>query len=109
MSESESLGKIHAMGDVFDDVLEDVEDRFFDEIDKPEHYNSGLIQTFDYICDVMRSLHPKAPMWGCQWQCLKYLGTRLWGKGDPITNAKKARWYLNKMIEMMEETEGKHW
>ena len=33
MSESESLEKIHATGDVFDDVLEDVEDRFFDECD----------------------------------------------------------------------------
>lgn len=109
MSESESIEKIHSMGDVFDDVLEDVEDRFFDEVDKPEHYNSGLIETFDYICDVMRFFHPLAPIWGCHWQILKYLSTRLWSKGDPLTNAKKARWYLDRMIKMMEETEGKHW
>tara|TARA_R100001015_G_C4596148_1_gene151350 strand:+ start:736 stop:1065 length:330 start_codon:yes stop_codon:yes gene_type:complete len=109
MSDSESFEKIHAMGDVFDDVFEDTEDRFFDEVNKPEHYNSGTIETFVYICDVMRFFHPLAPIWGCHWQVLKYLSTRLWSKGDAITNAKKARWYLNKMIEMMEETEGKHW
>lgn len=105
--EAESMEKMTAAGALFDDVLEDEES--FDDVERPEHYNSGLIETFDYICDVMRFLHPLAPMWGCQWQILKYLGTRLWSKGDPVTNAKKARWYLNRMIEMMEETEGKNW
>ena len=35
----------------------------------------------------------------CHGNVLKYTGTRLFGKGKPIQDAKKAVWYLNKMIE----------
>jgi hypothetical protein len=33
----------------------------------------------------------------------------MWNKGKPIEDAKKAVWYLNKMIQLMEETEGENW
>jgi hypothetical protein len=28
---------------------------------------------------------------------------RLWGKENPLQDAKKSRWYLNRLIENMEE------
>jgi hypothetical protein len=45
----------------------------------------------------------------CHGNVLKYTGTRLFSKGKPIQDAKKAVWYLNKMIELLEFTEDTHW
>ena len=77
-----------------------------DEVDNPAHYNEGEIETIDYIVDVLGewdSIHY------CHGNILKYLSTRLWTKGKPLQDAKKARWYLNKMIDLMEKTEGDKW
>ena len=38
---------------------------------------------------------------GLLWQTLKYL-LRLWYKGNMLQDAKKARWYLNRLIERLE-------
>ena len=85
-------------------VIEDMIE--FDEIDKPEHYNSGNIETIDYIIDV---LGPYDAIHYCHGNVLKYLGTRTWNKGDPISNVGKAIWYLKKMKELMKQTEGTNW
>jgi len=61
-----------------------------DMVNHPSHYTFGSIETIDYIVDV------------CHGNVLKYLGSRLHRKGMPAQDAKKARWYLNKMIELME-------
>ena len=77
-----------------------------DMVDNPAHYNEGAIETIDYIVDVLGewdSIHY------CHGNIIKYLSTRLWTKGKPLQDAKKARWYLNKMIDLMEKTEGEHW
>jgi len=88
-------------------LIEDlIEDDLFDEVERPEHYNSGNIETYEYIVDVMGKYFAIFYCWG---NILKYLGSRLWKKGDPVTNAKKARWYLDKMIILIEETEGTNW
>ena len=78
----------------------------YDMVNKPEHYNQGAIETIDYIMDVLGdydSIHY------CHGTVHKYLGSRLWTKEDPLQDAKKARWYLDKMIELMEKTKGKNW
>lgn len=78
----------------------------FDDVDKPAHYNAGTIETWDYIEDVLgvyESIHY------CHGNVLKYLGSRLWNKNNPVQDAKKARWYLDKMIENMEKTKGVNW
>jgi len=78
----------------------------FDPVEKPEHYNQGSIETIDYIVDVLGeydSIHY------CHGNVLKYLGSRMWSKNDPVEDAKKARWYLNKMIDLMEKTRGENW
>jgi hypothetical protein len=38
---------------------------------------------------------------GLLWQTLKYL-LRLWYKGNMLQDAKKARWYLNRLIDRLE-------
>ena len=76
-----------------------------DPVNSPKHYQ-GAIETIDYIIDV---LGKHGAMAYCHGNILKYTGTRLWAKGKPIQDAKKAVWYLNKMIELMEKTKGETW
>lgn len=71
-----------------------------DMVNKPPHYNCGEIETIDYIIDV---LYSSGALNYCQGNVIKYTGTRMFTKGDPVENAKKAIWYLNKMIELLEK------
>lgn len=77
-----------------------------DPVEKPAHYNAGEIETIDYIVDVLGQYEA---IFYCHGNVLKYLGSRLWNKNNPIEDAKKARWYLNKQIELMEATKGWNW
>ncbi len=59
-----------------------------DLINKPEHYTKGIELT-KYIVS-----------WGMNWQqgnIVKYI-TRFPHKGTPLSDLKKARWYLNCLI-----------
>ena len=80
--------------------------RIDDPVNNPEHYTIGSIETIDYITDVLGEYHAAI---FCHGNVLKYTGTRLFGKGKPIQDAKKAVWYLNKMIELLEFTEDTNW
>ena len=75
-------------------------------VNSPAHYNAGRIETIEYIIDVMGEYDA---IQYCHGNVLKYTGSRLWGKGKPIEDAKKARWYLDKMIELLEQTKGTNW
>lgn len=77
-----------------------------DKVNSPDHYTTGQIETIDYIVDVLGDYDTISY---CHGNILKYLGTRLWNKGNPLENAKKAQWYLNLMIEKIEKTEGESW
>jgi hypothetical protein len=77
-----------------------------DNVNQPAHYNKGEIETIDYIIDVLGDYEAISY---CQGNVIKYTGTRLWEKGNPIEDAKKAVWYLNKMIELMNKTKGVNW
>jgi hypothetical protein len=77
-----------------------------DMVNSPPHYNKGKIETIDYIVDALGEWEAVSY---CQGNVIKYLSTRLFAKGDPIQDAKKAQWYLTKMIELMEQTKGKNW
>mgnify|MGYP006431405297 CR=1 FL=1 len=80
------------------------QDQEFDEVENPSHYNEGrqfeVIEVLeDNICrapDPVKGSH--------QWQVLRY-GMRLWDKDTPLKNARKAKWYLNRLIEQLEEDE----
>ena len=77
-----------------------------DPVNKPAHYNSGNIETIDYIVDVLGEYDA---IHYCHGNVLKYLGSRLWNKGNPVQDARKAAWYLEKMITLMESTKGENW
>lgn len=77
-----------------------------DNVNNPAHYNAGNIETIDYIEDVLGNYDA---IHYCHGNVLKYLGSRLWNKNNPIEDAKKARWYLDRMIKNMEKTEGHNW
>lgn len=77
-----------------------------DMINSPPHYADGQIETIDYIVDVLGEYDA---IHYCHGNVIKYTGSRLWSKGKPIEDAKKAIWYLNKMVELMEKTKDKNW
>lgn len=75
-----------------------------DPVNSPAHYSNG--RAFEVI-DVLEEWAGRAddPVEACLlFTALKYLG-RLYDKDvDPKTDAKKARWYLNRLIARMEAT-----
>ena len=77
-----------------------------DPVNKPDHYNAGEIETIDYIVDVLGAYEAISY---CHGNLIKYTGSRLWTKGNPIQDAEKAEWYLKKMIELMKQTKGVNW
>ncbi len=69
-------------------------------VNHPPHYTAGRFEAIDVIEDaVSRATTPVLA--GCQWQALKYL-LRLWGKGNALQDAQKARWYLDRLISHLE-------
>lgn len=72
-----------------------------DFVNHPPHYTAGRYEAIDVIEDAVQHA-PDPVLGGLQWQMLKY-GLRLWGKGNPLQDAMKARFYLNRLIEMLEE------
>jgi hypothetical protein len=77
-----------------------------DMVNSPAHYADSSIETIDYIVDVLGEFEAISY---CHGNIIKYTGSRLWKKGNPIEDAKKARWYMDKMIELMEKTKGVNW
>lgn len=72
-----------------------------DMVNQPPHY-AGFgkkIETIDKIEDAVQ-FAPDAVLGGLQWQVMKYLD-RMWQKGDPLENASKASWYLNRLIDKL--------
>jgi len=73
-------------------------------VDHPPHYNHGSIETIDYIVDV---LGVEGAIVYCHGNVLKYTGSRLFNKDKPIQDARKAIWYLNKIVELLEKKDGR--
>ena len=88
------------------DLANSEQPRIDDMVNSPEHYTTGKIETWDYIVDVIGEYESISVAHA---QVLKYLGSRLWNKDNPIQDAEKARWYLDKMIELMKKTDGVNW
>ncbi len=76
-----------------------------DKVNHPPHYNKGTIETYDYIVDTLGKFEAISY---CQGNIIKYM-TRMWHKGKPLEDAKKAEWYLKSMIDLLKETKGKNW
>ncbi len=72
---------------------------YVDPVNHPAHYTHGEIETIDYIVDV---LGVEGAIEYCHGNVIKYTGSRLMIKENPVQDAKKAVWYMTKMIELME-------
>lgn len=86
-----------------DKVIKEKIERFektlplYDPINHPSHYNSGTIEVLDYIIDKIAD--PKSY---CIGNVLKYV-SRYDLKGTPVQDLKKAIFYLNKTVELIEK------
>ena len=70
-------------------------------VNHPAHYNNhpSRIEAIDIIEDAIKDA-PNSTVGMLQAQVLKYL-LRLWLKDNPGEDAKKARWYLNRLISKL--------
>ena len=71
-----------------------------DPVNHPEHYTAGKVEVIEILEQAVQDA-PDPISGGLLWQTLKYL-LRLWYKGNMIQDAKKARWYLNRLIDRLE-------
>ena len=72
----------------------------FDDVNYPQHYNEGGIEAIDAIKASMSSLEFKGYLKG---NALKYMW-RYTYKDNPVEDLRKAKWYLEKLIESNENT-----
>ena len=66
-------------------------------VNSPSHYTSGRVEVIEVIEDAIKDA-PNVEFGFLQGQVLKYL-LRMWLKDNPLEDAKKARWYLDRLIE----------
>lgn len=72
-----------------------------DLVNSPPHYCYGKFEVIDILEEAV-GLAPDPVKGSLQYQVLKYL-LRIWGKDNPLRDARKARWYLNRLINKLEE------
>ena len=70
-----------------------------DRVHSPSHYTAGKQEVIDVIEDTIKSA-PDVTQGMLQAQVLKYL-MRLWLKDNPLEDARKAQWYLTRLIDKM--------
>ncbi len=72
-----------------------------DQVNSPAHYTRGRVEVIEIIEDAVQDA--SEPFDGMlQGNVLKYL-LRLWVKDNPLQDAKKARWYLDRLIDRLEK------
>jgi len=85
----------HGVGEVVFDVAGDV---VVDVVNSPPHYKAGGIEAIEGI---EASMAPEAYAGYLKGNVMKYLW-RYEKKGKPIEDLKKARWYLDRLIQKVE-------
>lgn len=81
------------------DWLDNSRFEYDDRVNSPSHYTSGRLEAIEIIEDAVND----APTPGkavLQAQVLKYM-LRLWLKDNPLEDAKKAEWYLKRLIDSL--------
>ena len=68
-----------------------------DPVNSPSHYTKGKAEAIDVIEDAIADA-PSNKAGFLQGQVLKYL-LRLWHKNNSTEDAKKAEWYLKRLID----------
>ena len=73
-----------------------------DPVNHPAHYQvAGTVEAIDFIEAVISEAPHMVPAY-LQGQALKYL-IRMWAKGNAVQDARKAEWYLRRLIAKLEE------
>ena len=70
-----------------------------DRVNSPSHYTSGRVEVIEVIEDAVKD----APTPGkavLQAQVIKYI-MRMWLKDNPVEDARKAEWYLKRLIDSL--------
>ena len=71
-----------------------------DFVNHPPHYQRGTVEAIDFIESVITDAPHMVPAY-LQGQALKYL-IRLWCKGNAAEDARKAEWYIRRLIAKLE-------
>ncbi len=66
----------------------------------PQHYRNYRIEVIDILEDAVARA-PDPIKGSLQYQVLKYM-LRLWDKENALQDAKKSRWYLDRLISKLE-------
>ena len=69
-----------------------------DPVNHPAHYNKGKVECIDAIESATSDLHGIEAV--CTANVIKYLYR--WKTKDGVQSLKKARWYLDKLIDTVE-------
>jgi hypothetical protein len=72
-----------------------------DPVNSPAHYTRGKVEVIEVIEDWVDAA-PDAVVGGLQWQVIKYI-SRMWLKQNPLEDASKAAWYLNRLIQTLQK------
>ena len=70
-----------------------------DVVNSPAHYTRGSQEAIDIIEEAIQDA-PDVKSGMLQAQVLKYL-LRLWLKDNPEQDARKAQWYLNRLVDSL--------
>ena len=70
-----------------------------DRVNSPSHYTQGTQEAIEIIEEAIDSA-PSNKLGMLQAQVLKYL-LRLWLKDNPAEDARKAQWYLNRLVDSL--------
>ena len=70
-----------------------------DSVNSPAHYTRGSQEAIDIIEEAIQDA-PDAKLGMLQAQVLKYL-LRMWLKDNPEQDARKAQWYLNRLVDSL--------
>ena len=73
-----------------------------DPVNHPAHYTFGKFECIDVIEEMTNGLYGFEGF--CVGNAVKYLWR--WKKKNGLEDLKKARWYLNRLIETLEEERG---
>ena len=70
-----------------------------DKVNSPKHYTAGKVEVIEVIEDAIKDA-PTTKEGMLQAQVIKYI-LRMWLKSNPLEDAQKAEWYLNRLIESL--------
>ena len=70
-----------------------------DRVNHPSHYTRGRVEVIDVIEDAVEYA-PTNTTAVLQAQIIKYI-LRMWNKDNPYEDARKAKWYLERLINKL--------